>query len=104
MAVSIQNRTSKMVTSDSGRARAVTVVQARRVKPPTSDARAFFKVVPDLVESGTWTLRRNGRVIRRMATKSEVVRAARQTARERGNSVLEIRRANGTFAEYNHYN
>jgi len=76
---------------------------AHRGKPPTSDARAFFKVIPDLLENDSWTLVRNQRVIRRMDSKSALVKEARKIARERGNSVLEIRRSDGTFGGYSRY-
>ena len=64
--------------------------------------RAFFKVIPD-TNTRSWTLVQNGRVIRRMDSKSALVTEARRIARNRGNSVLEIRRSNGTFGSYSQY-
>lgn len=66
--------------------------------------RNFYKIIPDRVYNNSWTLRKNGVTLRRMARKEDLVAEASARARSRGNSVLEIRRANGQFAEYRLYN
>ena len=70
----------------------------------TNSGRRFFKVIPDRVDSNTWTLQLNGRVIRRIAAKHDLIREAQVRARAAAPSVLEIRRSNGTFGEYRRYN
>jgi len=64
--------------------------------------RRLYKVLPDQA-SGSWVLRSEGLVLRRMRTKQDLVREAGRRARSRGNSIVEIRRQDGTVEEYRRF-